>query len=287
MYDLTKIYRPCAAAPFGGKCSYYEHYPQGALRPYVCCFWEADLVHCCGGQNLVIPDTCMDIIFDLGEENNICGSGFCTLSEKPVFLRYDDRNRIKAKFGIRLYAWTAALFWDGSFAGTKNSCFEIGDFFPDMNKELWDKLSRAENFSERVRAANECLLKRIDAHRMNAELMNAVYDILTARGTAKISDIAAKNALSERQLERRFNEKTGISPKAFSSLVRFQMLRRELTGEKACDIPYMVVKYNYFDQAHLIKDFRRYHGITPSQAAGTSENLSHFYNTGENFHDII
>lgn len=268
MYDLSEIYHPAAAAPFGGKWSYYEHYPLGALRPYVCCFWEVTTEPCCGGENLVIPDTCMDIIFDLGEENHICGSGFCTLSEKPVFLSCDEHNRTKAKFGIRLYAWTAALFSDISFAGTKNSCYEIRDFFPDMNIELREKLALTESFSERVSIANACLLKRIDTHRMNTDLMNALYDIIKTRGTAKISELAAKNAISERQLERRFYEKLGISPKAFSSLVRFQMLRRELTNEKACDIQDMVVKYNYFDQAHLINDFRKYHGITPSQAAG-------------------
>ncbi|MGN0696192.1 MAG: helix-turn-helix domain-containing protein [Oscillospiraceae bacterium] len=287
MYDLSEIYRPAAAAPFGGKCSYYELYPQGALRPYVCCFWEAAPEHGCSEQNLVIPDTCMDIIFDFGEENEICGSGFCTLSEKPVILSCDEHYRIRSKFGIRLYAWTAALFADNSLAGTKNSCYEINEFFPDMDIELREKLSRTGSFSERVRAARSCLLKRIDAHRMNAELMNAIYDILTTSGTARISDIAANNAVSERQLERRFYEKLGTSPKAFSSLVRFQMLRRELTGGKACDIRDMIVKYNYFDQAHLIKDFRRYHGITPSQVAAAEENLSHFYNTEEKFHDII
>lgn len=267
MYDLSEIYRPAAAAPFGGKCSYYELHPQGALRPYVCCFWETVLDSSCGEQNLVIPDTCMDIIFDLDEDNNIYNSGFCTLCEKPVFLSIDDHDRTKSKFGIRLYAWTASLFSDISFSGTKNSCFEINDFFPDINKELREKLSHTESFSERVSIANACLMKKIGTHPMNAELMNALYDILSTRGTAKISELAAKNAISERQLERRFIDKTGISPKVFSSLVRFQMLRRELTDGKACNIQDMVVKYNYFDQAHLINDFRKYHGITPSQAA--------------------
>ena len=58
----------------------------------------------------------------------------------------------------------------------------------------------------------------------------------------------------------------GISPKAFSSLVRYQLLWQEMTGRPGFNILDAVEKYGYADQPHLLNDFRRRHLMNPKQA---------------------
>lgn len=121
---------------------------------------------------------------------------------------------------------------------------------------------------------------------MDPCLMNIVQDILSSGGREKISALAEKNAVSKKKLERIFSEKMGISPKSFSSLVRYQKLWQDMCFSADFDIFEAVVKYGFTDQSHLLKDFRKYHSMTPKQALENAK-MSLFYNTGSGYHGII
>ena len=79
---------------------------------------------------------------------------------------------------------------------------------------------------------------------------------------------------SEKQLRRAFLERVGVGPKALARIARINYAAR-LIGTANRTHADVAVRAGYFDQPHLIRDFREMCGVTPLQYA---RNMSDFYN---------
>ena len=266
--ELRARYIPITAEPTCQDNTHSEIIPCEALRPYIRCFWGTAEPICNSVADdtptLVIPDTCMDIIFKIDYTKNTLNSGFCTIDETGYYSQIAETSAYSI-FAVRFYAWSAALFADNSFSGSKNKCFDTDEFFGGFTAEIFPILMRVTSLRERSEFLSEYLLKRLNTNRFNSNMMNAVYDIITARGTIASAELASKHAISQRQLERIFNDNMGISPKSFSSLIRYQMMWQEMYS-KGGNLLDMTEKYGYYDEAHLLNDFRKRHTMTPNQA---------------------
>lgn len=102
-------------------------------------------------------------------------------------------------------------------------------------------------------------------------LLTVVKDIENLGGQVKIETLAKRHCISERQLERRFNEQIGISPKEFINLARFRQafVKIQMGGtpqnqhkRSLADIAW---ECGYYDHAHLTNDFKRYAGSAPTE----------------------
>jgi len=91
-------------------------------------------------------------------------------------------------------------------------------------------------------------------------------EIEIKKGQIRIGDITKKYPITERQLERVFKEKIGLSPKEFINLTRFQnalnALQKRDSKKSLLEIAF---DCGYYDHAHLSNDIRKYSGFTPSQ----------------------
>lgn len=254
-------YRPITAAPFRRNVSYCEIPPCAALRPYIRCFWGTDGAAGGAGDNsLVIPDTCTDIIF-FGQGDTPC---FCGMDERSSVS--GDLTAFGSVFGIRFYGWTAILFSDPDLSRTKNRALPAEEYFGKPIRELCGRILDAPTLRERAALAERTLLGMLKPDRENADFMNAVFHILETSGRTKISELSRYTAVSEKTLERLFRSRTGLSPKSFSSLLRYQLLWREILLSPDFDVFDSVEKFGYTDQAHLLNDFKKRHGMTPREA---------------------
>lgn len=264
MLSLAEKYTPVLSTPFGRE-GYRELPPCDALKPYIRCFWTERQA---AKRVLVIPDTCMDIFFTLGKhDKNGTGSFFCSLDEHSF---YPD-NTGEELFGVRFYAWTAALFSRHNFTGSSGKVFFTEEYF-DKAAELNSLIASANSFEERAAAAETWLLPHLENIRVNNDLLNAVDFIIDSRGCAKISDICCHTAVSPRKIERIFARTMGVSPKTFSSLVRYQLLWRDMALNRGFNVLDAVEKYGYSDQSHLLNDFRKRHLMNPKQALEYAKN---------------
>ena len=268
-------YRPITSTPFLKSSNYCEIAPCNALKPYICCFWGTEYPQTASSgttDRLVIPDTCMDIIIRVNYSDNKLTASFCTMDENSY--RSD---KIKSEAVLSVFGcWSAVLFSSESFRNTKNKVYFPDNFFHGITAELTEIVLRFDTLHERAREAEKILIRRLDLGRMDFNIMNVLNDIITYQCRMKISEIASKNVLSERRMERIFMENIGVSPKTLSNLIRYQLVWQEIVRGGA-DIFDMVEKYGYTDQAHLLHDFRLRHGMTPTQAFKSA--MSDFYNT--------
>ena len=89
--EFYKIFKPLTANPFRHTVNYMEFEPCAALKPYIRCFWGArkpysPAIRSVSPQKLVIPDTCMDIIFSVNYTENRIRNIFSGISDALILL---------------------------------------------------------------------------------------------------------------------------------------------------------------------------------------------------------
>lgn len=245
--------------------------PCAALKPYIRCFWGSKDIYLqetsVTEQNVVVPDTCMDIIFTCDYTNNQLYSGFCGMDDRAVLSSDSPVGRLHLSiFGIRFYAWSAVLFSEEPMRACRNFCGDASIYYSWLVRELGQKLWETAVIEERVRLAEAALLGRMDLRREDTIFMEAVAEILSQRGALRIHELARDIHVSDRQIQRVFQENMGISPKRFASLVRYQNLWRDILTASGRQVIDEVCLLQYTDQAHLMREFKRYHGMTIPQA---------------------
>lgn len=156
-------------------------------------------------------------------------------------------------------------FYARKLLGTKGSGFDARNFFPDIYSDLLPRIIGENSTEKRVDICEEYLYSRLDLGRMNPNVMNGIYSIISSGGTIKTAELARETTVSVRQLERSFSEMIGVSPKLFSSLIRYQLVWQELRSGKYSPLD-ITEKFGYSDQSHLLRDFRRFHSMLPSEA---------------------
>ncbi|MEM8487114.1 MAG: helix-turn-helix domain-containing protein [Bacteroidota bacterium] len=80
-----------------------------------------------------------------------------------------------------------------------------------------------------------------------------------------VSEIAKMSNLSLSSLERYFKRESGLTPKKFLLHNRFRLVLQDIASPDATDWHDLIVKYNYYDQTHLIKEVKRFSGLTPTE----------------------
>jgi AraC-like DNA-binding protein len=88
--------------------------------------------------------------------------------------------------------------------------------------------------------------------------------ILSEKGTASISGLLAKFRINSRQLERVFRAETGLSPKLFSRIVRFNHAKRMIEENPDISLAQLTYDCGYSDQAHFNKNFRELFDLSPA-----------------------
>ncbi len=140
-------------------------------------------------------------------------------------------------------------------------------------EDLWTMLAESKSFSDRVRVAEGYLLPLAARALSPTPIMLSAQHLLHCRGAIRIEALARHTSLSMRQYERRFSEEIGVSPKVFGRITRFE---RALDAKRASpNRSWLSIAHelNYFDQAHMIQDFRSLGGDAPHRLVRRSGDL--------------
>jgi AraC-like DNA-binding protein len=63
-----------------------------------------------------------------------------------------------------------------------------------------------------------------------------------------------------------FRDQVGIPPKLLARLVRFDNVMRRARASASTPWAELALEHGYYDQAHLVRDVRRFTGLTPTRA---------------------
>ncbi len=139
---------------------------------------------------------------------------------------------------------------------------------PDLCEPVcaWEQALRsAPDFAARAALAGQFLLDRATAPTPEiAFLLRAVEEIEQAAGDGRMADLAARLDVSPATLRRRFAV-LGLSPKTFAAVVRFQHAHAFLFTTPGARWADAVERFGYADQAHLVREHRRFAGVPPTR----------------------
>jgi AraC-like DNA-binding protein len=137
--------------------------------------------------------------------------------------------------------------------------------------EIQDRVREAASWPARFAVLDRALLRLLadgDPPAVPAEVTVAWHRLLRSRGAVPVAQLARDVGWSERHLANRFQRETGLTPKAAARVIRFDAARRRLQ-RGGTTIAAVAAGFGYYDQPHLVREFRALAGCSPSHWLAT------------------
>jgi AraC-like DNA-binding protein len=157
--------------------------------------------------------------------------------------------------------WAALLFGVPASALT-DRLVGIEDLWGQQGGELCGELVATRGVTEVVSRLSDAFARRSrdGAEPASASLARRAVRLLEGE-EVRVERVAQRLGVTARHLRRAFAESVGIGPKDFARTVRLQRAVRR--AETTCDWGRIATDVGYYDQAHLIGEFRELVGLTP------------------------
>lgn len=241
---------------------------------FVKCFWtlEAPAVNVPERQRIV-PDGCMEMIIHYGDcflQFHDDGTAI-TQPRSFVFGQITQTLEI-APTGVT--GMIAARFHpDGFIPFTTMPVNDLDDravslqeLYGTPGDELEQEVLLSSTTEERIARLESFLLNRLVlAEGIDALVRSSVDLLLQSSGQLPVDLLAEQLQASRRQLERHFATAIGLSPKQLSKIIRLQVTLRMMQQKQFPSLTVLAHAGGYFDQAHFIKDFKEFTGVSPKQ----------------------
>jgi AraC-like DNA-binding protein len=83
-------------------------------------------------------------------------------------------------------------------------------------------------------------------------------------GRVSIEEMAGRYGSTRQQFARRFSTATGMTPKMFARVTRFQFLIHALLSTDVSEWASVAANVGFYDQSHMINEFREFAGASPT-----------------------
>jgi AraC-like DNA-binding protein len=245
---------------------YREFPPSPKFAAHVECFW----LHRSDGPVRdfhVFPDGCSDIIFEQPARDYRGLAIVGTMTRAQAF----DIPAGHSTFGVRFRPGMAArlLRVPGSLAVDQS--IPLADAWKVAAvRELLDQLAGSSSPRDAI--------ARFETSLADPAPLDAVEKSLAwlaeSGGQVSLDSLADAASLSPRQFRRTCLERTGLSPKHLARVLRFCNAAK-YAGKQRRDWADVALECGYYDQAHLINEFKELAGVSPAQFSSLTV-ASHF-----------
>jgi len=241
------------------------------LRPFVECFWTRDARSSSDPAgdtpvHRILPDGCIDVVLTFSERGDEPESAM-VVGTMTKALVLGPAASPECFVGVRFRPAKAAAFLEPPASEVTDLRVSLDDIWPDASA-VREALATYPNAVARVRALERVLTARVgpSAGRGQRDVDEAVRRIVDAGGTLGITRLAPALGVTRQHLARRFAELVGVSPKTFARVVRLGRVverARAIPPGEPVNWSALAIELGYYDQSHLVDEFREMTGITP------------------------
>ena len=144
--------------------------------------------------------------------------------------------------------------------------------------ELEDRIYNTENNNTAIQLIEQFFISRLyDFDNYNFKRMSGVIKRINKDSSVSISSLSDIACLSYKQFTRVFTEYVGTTPKEFTRIIRFQRALYILQNNPNINITSLAVECGYYDQPHLIKEFKQFSGYTPNEYLAVCSPYSDYF----------
>jgi AraC-like DNA-binding protein len=270
--------------------------PPPPLAAHVECLWrlEGD------GRGLppetIVPDGCMEVVLHCGDRFEQLDPERGAIRQSRAFLVGQLLAPVVLRPGAHVETWGIRFRPGGAAAFFDAPMPELTGRFVDLAEDAGaealvglEAFHDARTAADRRRRLGSWLFSRLGRRAADPLPALAARAIVRARGRVRLDDMASSLGLGARQLERRFLRGVGIPPRALARLVRFQQVFRLVHERAACAGAWAEVACaaGYYDQAHLLRDFRELAGTTPPRFLAAQGDFSRALTSRERLDDLF
>jgi AraC-like DNA-binding protein len=169
-------------------------------------------------------------------------------------------------FGVKFRPGGFRPFFMSPISKLTDRSIPAAEVFGEEIEELGTLALSLSNEEEKIEAANAFFRRRLPKTNETIELADRLVErILNEPEIGTVDDLVERTGIGKRSLQRIFNEYVGVSPKWVIRRYRLHELIEKLNSGDKLNWAHLALELGYFDQAHLINDFKVFIGWSPSR----------------------
>lgn len=260
-----------------------QHEP---LNRLIVCYWFIS-AQAIPEQTKMLPDGYSDIMLNFGQPYFIHtpggrsekATGHAFFGQRTNYVLLDQPGAVNM-IGIRLRPGSEFVFSGMPGKQLLNQHVALSKVIPDAVSgiELLHE-NLALPAIEKVPLVDALLLNLLRHHRAATDEKTdlAVDYILKYKGNVRLEDVLDELQLSYKQAERAFQKHIGLSPKLFIRIHRFYNAFVQVRALEKANWMDVLTACGYYDQAHFIKDFRFFSGVSPAKQLTANDTLDKLF----------
>jgi AraC-like DNA-binding protein len=240
-----------------GDVRFSRHDPDARLAGAVVAYWTLT-VATQGAILRVIPDGCIDAIFDLDTREAFVSG--------PVPLPFEVRHERPTRLlGATLSPAAAAAFLGVEIGAIGPGWRRLDALLGPLAARLAERVAAGETTEAKIAALESLLLARIGAP--DRRVARAIETVAGSAGRVGVAALGRTAGASPRNLARLFDRWVGLSPKKFARIARVQEVLRRMQDSPAPSLKALAAELGFADQAHLSREVKTLAGDGPGRMA--------------------
>jgi AraC-like DNA-binding protein len=258
-----------------GLMFYSEAAPAVEISHVVFSFWEFTV----GGetqapaQHEIFPDGCVSLFYHRNENLNIRKISLSGLQSESIKVPVFPGDIF---WGMRISPAACGRVLRSTPTGFLTRNLYEAKEFPHLTENLLEKLDACRDFNEAV-AVYEKRLRELnfEPQDFDEKIARAIRIIEENNGEIKIAQLAEALNLGVRQLERRFKNSSGLTPKQYARARRLRATAVSLVENGNLNWANRAAEMGFTDQAHLTREFVSVTGRSPNSFAEKVKQIEH------------
>lgn len=256
---------------------YQTYQPHESLASVIQCYWTLQVpAEAEKSRQRIVPDGCIEMAFILGDDiKRYVAEHEYIIQPRAMILGqtlkpfYIEPTGFVDTFAVRFYPYGFSNFVNlpmGDLVEKETPIHSV--FGEEIARSLEQDIIQASCTEERIEVIQAFLLHKFnDEHIIQGIVQSTVDAILLSGGGKSISNILENSASRprRRQLERDFIRQIGVSPKQLGRVIRLQAALKMMVDSDTKSLTEVAYEKGYYDQAHFIKDFQQFTGVSPKE----------------------
>lgn len=254
--------------------------PSDTLKPYVKYYWT-----CTTDKDVALevmyPSGYVELSIEISNGNTVrqFGDRSVKIPSLEVLGHFNIPTRATVTKGTahlitRFYPYASSLFFPDHISNFTNDSIDLSDILRKESTEFYNRLMEQNSIDRKIKTLEAFLIQRLVRNEKNHKTLKLVEQICNHvyrdGESFNMVNLASHYGFSERYIQKLFLDWVGLSPKSFFSIQRFNK-SLELVRSSAAPLTSVALECGYYDQAHFIKEFKSYTGLTPSQVVRLHE----------------